>query len=180
MKNLFKKNNRDERTPLIEYLEPQDTNYDILIPWKNSFSGTSFNKWLKEHYVVFQNEAVQDDPNVFFFRTNSTFAFRVHTEILDVEPWEVWNYWKDEILDLGYKIQNSVKEEKGNKTFLRYYFKPLLKFKVEKQQLYGNITLELIKESARFKYIAMKCTWYVDKNFKQAKHYEGLMNVLTY
>ncbi|WP_235296698.1 hypothetical protein [Portibacter marinus] len=176
---LFKNNNTSTNELSIEHLKEEDTDYEVFIPWKNDYSGNNFFEWLKSRYDDFENCGIQNDKNIFFFKNESTTAFRLSTEILNISPSVVWNYWKDEIIDAGYALKNSETEYRGTKNTLRYYLKPKLKYKIEGEQLFGNITLELIKSGGKPTYIMLKCTWYSDSNFKAAKNFSELFRVLT-
>ena len=175
---LFQNNNSSSKNS-ISYLEEQMTDYEVFIPWKNSFAGNNFFDWVKNRFKDYDEEKIQNDKNIFFFNNESTFAFRINAEVLDLSPHTLWNYWKDEILDCGYVLKNSESVLKDKLTTQRYYLKPRLKFKVEKEQLYGNITLELIKSEALPKYIMLKCSWYSDRNFNDAQPFGELVKILT-
>jgi len=176
---LFKNNNTNTKHLTIENFEEEDTQYEVLIPWKNDYVGNNFLEWLKKRYEDFDNTGVQNDKNIFFFRNESTTAFRISTDILTISPSILWNYWKDEIVDAGYILKNSESEYRDKKNTIRYYLKPKLVHKVEGDQLYGNITLELIKNEGKPIYIMLKCTYYNDANFKPARDFSELFNLLT-
>lgn len=179
MMKLFKNNNTSTNEQSIEYFQEEDTDYEVFIPWKNDFEGSNFFEWLKSKYSDFKNDDLQEDKNIFFFRNESTMAFRVNAEILNISPSVLWNYWKDEIKDAGYVLKNSESEYRGRKNTLRYYLKPRLKHKIEGEQRFGNITLELIKNKAKPEFIMLKCTWYHDQNFKKADDFSDLFKLLT-
>ncbi|GLR19182.1 hypothetical protein [Portibacter lacus] len=176
---LFRNSLGSNNQPSFEYLHEEDTDYESFIPWKNSFSGNNFFEWFRSKLSDFEENELQNDKNIFFFKNESTFAFRVNADVLNISPSIIWNYWKDEVLDIGYVLKNSETEYKDKENVQRYYLKPRLKHKVEKEQLYGNITLELLKNEAKPQYIMMKCTWYVDQNFKPARTYNDLLKILT-
>lgn len=176
---LFRNNNTSSNNLDITYLDEESTQYDLLIPWKNSYSGNNFLQWVREKFGEFDNNEIQQDKHIFFFKNESTCAFRINTEVLDLSPGILWNYWKDEIQDSGYILKNSEIIKKDKLTTKRYYLKPKLKYKVERNQLFGNITLELIKNKAMPKYIMLKCSWYRDRNFLDAAPFQDLVKLLT-
>ncbi len=163
----------------LTHFQEESTDYETLIPWKNSHEGNSFFQWFLGQFKSFEEGIKQSDRNIYFFKNESTFAFRINTEILDISPSIVWNYWKDEIQDCGYILKNSEEFFKNSLTTKRYYLKPRLKFKIDRKQLFGNITLEFIKNQAKPAYIMLKCTWYKDQNFSDQDHYSSLIQVLT-
>jgi len=176
---IFKNNNTSSNNITYDYLEEEDTDYESFIPWKKSFAGSNFFEWIKSKFNEFEEEGLLNDINLDIFKNESTFAFRINTEVLNICPSILWNYWKDEIKDTGYVVKNSEIEYKEKQNTHRYYLKPMLKYKLEKQQRYGNITLELIKSEAKSQFIMMKCTWYVDRNFKEADNYSDLLKTMT-
>jgi hypothetical protein len=176
---LFKSNTTKKPKNTIVHLEEEDTDYESFIPWKNSFAGNNFFEWLRSKFDDFHESEMQNDKNIIIFKNQATFAFRINTEVLNICPSILWNYWKDEVVDTGYILKNSEREYSEKQNTLRYYLKPRLKYKVEQEQLFGNITLELLKSDGKAKYIMMKCTWYVDRNFKDASDYKELLKVLT-
>lgn len=176
---IFKNNNAGTHKISIDYLEEEETDYEIFMPWKNSFAGNNFFEWLKTKFNDFEEGLAQTDKNIIIFKNESTIAFRINTEILNICPTVLWNYWKDEIKDAGYALKNSEVEYREKQNTQRYYLKPRLKYKIEREQRFGNITLELNKAEAKPKFIMLKCTWYVDHNFKKADHYGELLKALT-
>ncbi len=176
---IFKNNNASSNDLRIDYLEEEATDYEVFIPWKKEFAGSEFFNWLKVKYLEFSSGEAQVDKNIFFFKNESTVAFRVHTEVLNICPTVLWNYWKDEIKDAGYVLKNSETEYRGKKNTLRYYLKPRLKYKLDGFQRFGNITLELIKNSGKPVYIILKCTWYIDQHFRSPDKFSDLFGLLT-
>jgi hypothetical protein len=176
---LFKSNTTKVPKNIIDYLEEEDTDYESFIPWKNSFAGNNFFEWLRSKFDDFHDDEKQNDKNIIIYKNQATFAFRISTEVLNISPEVLWNYWKDEIIDTGYVLKNSESEYNDQRKTLRYYLKPRLKYKVEREQRYGNITLELLKAGGKATHIIMKCTWYVDHNFKPANDYQELLKALT-
>ena len=174
----LKTNSGKQKNIQIEFLQESHADYDELISWKNSYSGNQFYNWINDNYLQFEEEGIQIDENIFFFNNESTFAFRISTEVLDINPFHLWNFWKDKVIEYGYCLKNSERVYKEKNNILRYYLKPRLKYKVEGEQLFGNITLELIKNQGAPKYILMKCTWYMDKKFGKAENYKNLMRIL--
>ena len=176
---ILKNKNGSTNELKIDFLEEEETDYDVFMEWKKGFAGSNFFDWLKIQYKEFDNSQPQLDQNVFFFKNESTVAFRVNAEVLTICPSVLWNYWKDEIKEAGYVLKNSETEYRGKKNTLRYYLKPRLKFKVEGLQRFGNITLELIKNSGKPIFIILKCTWYNDQHFKKADDFGDLFAILT-
>ena len=74
-------------------------------------------------YSDFKNDDLQEDKNIFFFRNESTMAFRVNAEILNISPSVLWNYWKDIKTPRILKIKKMDKAELG----LLKEFEPQLK-----------------------------------------------------
>lgn len=177
--NPLQSNRSDQNNITIEYLEESFPDYEEIQLWKGSFSGDRFLTWIKEKFIEFEDEGVQNDKDIFFFQNESTFAFRVTVDVMEVNPYHLWNYWKDQIIETGYVLKNSESIYKEKLTTLRYYLKPKLKFKVLGEQLFGNITVELIKNQGQPKYLMFKCTWYKDYNFKEPEHFKTLLDILT-
>lgn len=176
---LFKSNTTKVPKSIIDFFEEEDTDYESFIPWKNSFAGNNFFEWLRSKFDDFHENEKQHDKNIIIFKSQATFAFRLSTEVLSISPSVLWNYWKDEIVDTGYILKNSEREYNEKENTLRYYLKPRLIYKVEQEQRFGNVTLELLKSKGKATYIIMKCTWYVDHNFKPASDYKELLKTLT-
>ena len=177
---IFRNNAKTTEEVETRILEEQETVYEIFIPWKNSFSGNQFFQWMNDCFKEFEEENIQKDKDIFFFKNESTFAFRISTEILEISPSILWNYWKDQFQGAGYILKNSHSIHKDNVNTLRYYLKPRLRYKVEREQLFGNITLEFIKHNAKPLYIMLKCTWYNDHHFKTAQGYKEIIDLLRH
>ncbi len=176
--NPLQSKQSNENNLHIEYLEESFPDYEVFLAWKDSFTGNQFFSWLEEHFKEFEEDGTQEDPNLFFFTNPSTFAFRVSSEVLDINPYHLWNYWKDKLVENGYVLKNSESIYRDKLNTLRYYLKPRLKFKVEGIQLFGNITMELIKNQGKPVYLLVKCTWYQDYNFKNPEHYSELLKLM--
>ncbi len=178
MKTL-KNNNVSTNISISRPFEEESLDYDLFMPWKNSFAGNSFFQWIRDKYDDFENMEVQDDKHIFFFKNESTFAFRIDIDIFNMHPNLLWNYWKDQIKEHGYHLKNSEVLQKEKLNTLRYYLKPSLKIKMENKQLFGNITLEIIKNEAFPKYIMMKCSWYNGFQYENPLSSKALIQMIT-
>ena len=161
-----------------EWLEEEFPDYDHIIPWTKSYEGVNFFEWFNNSRSHFISKGQSTAEHIYFFQNESTFAFRVSSQVLNISLRSLWNYWKDVIKENGYALKNSEKLKKKEGIIFRYYLKPKLKYKVDGNQLFGNITLEYMQNDGKNDFILLKCTWYSDRSFKAPDDYGGLLELI--
>lgn len=89
--------------------------------------------------------------------------------------------------ELGYVAQKSGRSIEDRTSYVQtqegYYMKPNVYLGMGKSgkglnQLYGNVTLELVYANKRSSYLKVITTWYADHNFDEPQPYEDLLESL--
>lgn len=89
----------------------------------------------------------------------------------------LFRYCGDRVKELGYvsQLQDHKKDSKGNE-LLRFYLKPSLKSKLEKEglpwtQIYGNLLLELSLVLGVPETLKIQATSFQDRQYQKVKHF---------
>jgi len=149
----------------------------------------------KEQVIAFISEQlnITENQNAALFRTidsGTTKGFMLRyldkTESLHFQ--HLFDYFKDQIKELQYTVYTSDVRTFDRAEFVerieRHYLKPswrVLNTKAvndsgKMNQLYGNITIELVKHNDQPQYIKFVCQHYVDSKFSIPLPYSNLMH----
>lgn len=129
----------------------------------------------------------QNQMDFHFIKQNGINGFAIDCFRYDasVEDWRhLQLYCLQEIKKLKYIMHVHKVSSKSNQKHLmttyKYYLKPSLKLMMDipSEQLYGNISLELILQNSKPFRFLLHANYYSDRNYKKEKSFEHLVDYL--
>jgi len=129
----------------------------------------------------------QNQTDFHFIKQNGIngFAIDCFRYDLSVEDWRhLQVYCLQKIKHLQYIVHvhkvNSKSNQQHLMTTYKYYLKPSLKLMMDipSEQLYGNISLELILQNSKPFRFLLHANYYSDRNYKKEKSFQHLLDYL--
>jgi hypothetical protein len=91
-------------------------------------------------------------------------------------------YIKDRMINISYRLAHADRKIKENHTYIetleKYYLKPPLSSAIPKDQLYGNVILELLKHGQEEIRLQFLVNIYSDRLYSRARDFNELMSVI--
>ncbi|MEZ4956794.1 MAG: hypothetical protein R2825_24770 [Saprospiraceae bacterium] len=152
--------------------------------WKESLEHRRSIDWLNNQYALWQALPNEVDDAILFLNTPSSKGFAVHfiESNLDLQHAAyLFDFLKEKVLTLNYRPQVSDtrtwSDKKAVQTLDRYYLKPRTSKTSEGKinQLFGNITIELLyRDNTPFN-LKFRATAYHDRLYQPADDFQFLM-----
>jgi len=156
--------------------------------WKDSSHRKKMLAYIGNNFRVWKKTPCEQCDGIDFLKMKSFDGFIVHLMDLDKDSEEVrhlFDYFKERIQALGYMVYTSDRRSFQRMRWVeqveRHYLKPRPNFEEgkKKNQLFGNINIELLfrdDEPLHLKFAA--CT-YQDSQFSEAGDFEELVEAIT-
>ncbi len=149
-------------TTLHEKVEP------ILLTFYNQFISYTIEKIIKNGFHIINSPGIRG----------------IAKDIEKDESIEKWTSFLSFICEkhkqIGYVLKVQDEKDKNGKIHSRYYLKPSIKLQMQNpaEQLYGNVTLELISKNNNPLRIKCQTTYYSDRNFKEVRPFKQWMAII--
>jgi hypothetical protein len=160
----------------------------------------SFESWLESHELkgmlhfirnqyALGKSGSEDQAMIRLLDASPSFGFMLrYPENMKAANFKhLFDYFKDRLKSLGYKVYVSDRKihDRGENVEIteRHHLKAgknLKNFgKKPLEQLYGNVTIELLLSNDRPQQIKFLCNAYKDRSFSEAKNFDELIELLT-
>jgi len=104
----------------------------------------------------------------------------------DFQDWRHFQiYCSHRVLELGYvmrvkQIETQTRMDNMTSTY-RYYLKPSIKVmkKLPMNQLYGNVSIELVLQNSQVFRFIFRTNYYSDRNYEEVKDFNDLLHLMT-
>ena len=185
-KNYFQEAEKSSSSnPLIhESIERDEKELQAYRAWKESLEHRRCIDWLNGQYAIWQILPNEVNDAILFLDTPSSKGFAVHfkeSTIKQEHTSHLFDYLKEKVLMLNYRTQVSDTRtwsgKKAVETVDRYYLKPRTSKTEEGKinQLFGNITIELLhRDNVPFN-LKFRATAYNDRLYQPADDFQILM-----
>lgn len=188
-KNLFTQAEKSSPTvPFIhETLERSETEKIAYEKWQSSLIKRRLLNWLHEQYVVFLNHPEQVDDSIDFLHTPSSNGFVIHfsqTRYSNAEIMGLFDYFQQKTRSFNYKNYLSDRRiftrNQRVEMIERHYLKPRPDFSApQMEQLFGNVTIELLFQNDQAVQLKFSATHYQDKKYLPPQPFQNLLTTLT-
>lgn len=187
LKSLFPKNSSEEQSEnlLTERISRPSYFLEAFEEWQQSIKPNYHCKRLLRNY----HEKIRlTDSNVNFYlyqnRASNGFYFGTESFFEEDEYGFMFELFKNRCLKAGYRLNHSKREIAERNEIVQtkefYYLKPPLpQNTVEKiNQLWGNISIEMLQNNGKTTYIKLMAHAYNDSLYSQEKKFEELIEIL--
>jgi hypothetical protein len=156
--------------------------------WLQQTESMLWLQYLKDAINIRLN-GIEGPSHIQCFSMDATRGFAILNEEADHDerlPYLLYHI-QLQLKELGYIPQKSGRSIEDQGSFVQtkegFYMKPNVYLSTNEEtgklnQLFGNITLELVYADKRASFIKVITTWYVDHNFNEAQPYEELLEKL--
>ncbi len=186
-KTLFREAEESSSSkPLIhEAIERGEKELQAYQKWKESLDHRRSIDWLNDQYAIWQVLPNDIDEAILFLNTPSSKGFAVHFQKSNFDhknAAHLFDFLKEKVLTLNYRPQVSDtrtwSSENTVQTMDRYYLKPRTSKTTEGKinQLFGNITIELLHRDNTPFNLKFRATAYNDRLYEPAYDFQLLMN----
>lgn len=176
-----------KNTPIVLLNEPIDDSLISEEDIRNTMEVFGFQLFtdINSNYISFIDNQNQTDFH--FIKQNGIngFAIDCFSYDLSVKEWRhLQIFCLQKIKNLQYIMHvnkvNSKSQQKHLITTYKYYLKPSLKLMMDipSEQLYGNISLELVLQNSKPFRFLLHANYYSDRNYKKEKTFKDLLAYL--
>ncbi len=203
-KNLFQRAEESSPSqPLIhELIVRSEEDKADYRHWKQTLVCRRLLDWLSDQFAVYLQVPDQVDESIDFLDTPSSKGFVVYffkTRYSRRDVTWLMDYLKEEVLDLGYRIQVSdtrtYQQKDWVETVERHYLKPRPRRPENSDaqvtyghptaprpsrsnQEFGNITIEFHLRDDQPHYLKFRANHYRDHKYEEAREFEELMKLI--
>jgi len=187
IKNWFKEEEQSSPTkPFVqEWLDRSEEEEKDLFSWKLGMQALEINGLVYSNFQDFQSTGKNGHKLVYFLKNQSSGGFMFYFSETDYslrDARRFMDFLGTKIKDSGYKTQVSdyrlYTKNNHPERLERFYLKPRLMEPIDgkAQQLFGNISIELIIRDDKPRQLKFMATTYTDYQFVDGKTFEELMN----
>ncbi len=157
---------------------------DGLHQWRQSDCRSKALTYISDNFSIWKEKPCNQCDGIDFIKLPSYQGFIIHFMDLDHECGEVshlFDYLKDRVLALGYKVQVSdervFEKSKWRERIERHHLKPRVLYKQEEkmEQKFGNINIELRYRDNEPMHLKFAAATYFDCQYKNAEEFGQLM-----
>ncbi len=170
---------------LIQRSEEDEAEF---LKWKETDCKEKILLYISKNYNTWQTTTCEQCDAIDFLKLPSFRGFVIHFMDLKYDCNEVkylFDYLKEKVLTLGYKVQVSdervFEKAKWLEKTERHYLKPVVKIKANEkiEQRFGNINIELKFRDDEPMHLKFAAATYHDCQFKNAEEFQELMKYIT-
>ena len=189
LKNLFRQENKTKRDlPFVhENIDSALVAEESLQLWRISDQAFDLFENIHRQFSSFEHDLPSVNQSIQFVKQSGVFGFIIHCQDFDhldhSDYLHLLEYLKEIAQHEGYvKNLGDVQSRNRGATIeksIRYYLKPSLRLSIGQKkanQLYGNITLNLLQKNGKDQYFKVMFNHYVDRQYEEVRPYSQLMN----
>lgn len=174
-------------TEVHELLDRSEEEQDAFREWKRREGDVSFLERLRHAYNIHRAGMDPEDESLDFLEFQTTNGFILYLQEdpeLAAEAVHIMDDLRDRIQKLGYRLAVSdrrIRDRQGRReTVEKHYLKPPLNRATDEptDQLYGNITIELLKCTGHACNLKFITTYYTDRSYLPPHDFGHLMDEL--
>lgn len=186
-KQIKQKKKVEPSSPLLTEAIDDSEIQQILVDNAADHFGKELLENIKNHHAERQKN--KDSSSTFhFINQRGIIGFAVDAKKYkhSFEDWRRFQiYCSEKVLEIGYVMrvkQIETKTQMGNLTSTyRYYLKPSIKAMktLPMDQLYGNVSIELILQNSEVFRFIFRTNYYSDRNYQEAKDFGELLHLVS-
>lgn len=166
---------------LIERTAEEKEDYAF---WKDTLVRRRLTDWLSQQYALYQVLPLDVDESLTFLHTPSSKGFAIHfhqTQYSKRDAVYLLDFLKEKVSNLNYRTQISDTRTYSRpnwvETLQQHYLKPRVKFEENEpmNQLFGNITIELLLRNEQPHLLKLIATAYQDRSYHPPLEFKHLM-----
>lgn len=151
------------------------------VEWKSSLRPQALINEVEKAYYYKRNQ-IQSFYQVHLLQTAPAngFALSYHPHIGEKTFRFLFDYWRDTMLDLGYRLQNTDRHMREMPAYIqtteRHYLKPPVRQPQQSplNQLYGNVLLEHVQINDSPSFLKVQVNIYADHLYTEALPFDDL------
>ena len=179
-KKLF---SAEDQMNIHEVLKRTPGFIDDYLKWRNQdmFSVLKYDI-LKSWQLYENNEELPVDITIFTSDYANGFIIYPHYKDTMIPLAFLMEFFKDKLVNIGYNLTHAdrkMHEVQSNVEIIeKYYLKPSRSSTIPKDQLYGNVVIELLKLGQEEVRIQFLVNIYSDRHYSRAKDFSELLSVI--
>ncbi|WKN32763.1 hypothetical protein PZB74_05315 [Porifericola rhodea] len=186
---LFPQKNAEKAADVHEVLKRSAQSQQQYKKWKSSEERKILITEIAQAYY-YKKTNITSEVEVHIFNTAyaNGFAITYHEKIGDKTFQHLADYFKDKVLDMGYRLVNADRRILDRETYVetieKFYLKPPLTTEelnqqdTKAKQLFGNVAVEQVLIDNKPSYLKVLASIYSDRQFQEADSYDDFMTAL--
>lgn len=181
---LFTAQPRRPQVAVKERLIRSPSYVNNYIEWKSSQQPRALIREVEKAYYYKRNQ-IQGFYQVHLLQSAPAngFALSYHPHIGEESFRFLFDYWRDAMLALGYRLKNTDRHMREMPAYVqtteKHYLKPpLRRQQLPLNQLYGNVLLEHVQLNGKPSYLKVQANIYADHSYTEALPFDELASRL--
>ncbi len=191
IKQLFQSSEKSSpmQPAIHEMIERSAVEKEDYLQWKRTLSRRRLLDWLNNQHVEYIINPQHTDDAIDFLNTPSSKGFVMHFHETRYNKREIihfFDFLKERVLSINYRSYMSDLRTYNRpdwvETIQRHYLKPSIFLRKTNQkkseQLFGNITIQLLLRNDQVRNLKFNATTYQDHQFEKADDFRELIQLL--